>query len=344
MFRHERTSRSLTFVKLFAILFFFVLPLIALGGWLYYRNLLTPAGDGSVTKTIVVDEGSTHAGLARELESENIIRSALAYRIEARLKSAGLLAGQYEVTDGQSVDELLQQFDNGRVTTKLVTILPASRLSQVKEHFIEQGFSEDEVEQALRPSNYAGHPALDSLPPEGTLEGYLYPESFVVTESTPLTEIITQSLDEMNTLLTPQRKAGIRSLGLTIYEGITLTSIVEEEVTNLEDKPIVAQIFLKRLRENIPLGSDPTARYGASLLGIEESVLAESNYNTRTNAGLPPSPISNISATSLDAVISPSDTDYLYFVSGDDGTTHFSYTLEEHERNTELYCRELCQL
>ena len=92
------------------------------------------------------------------------------------------------------------------------------------------------------------------------------------------------------------------------------------------------------------LGSDSTAIYGAAVNGLELAIFADTPYNTRIYSGLPPGPISNISQQSLDAVANPSDTQYLYFVSGDDGKTYFAETLAEHEANTAKYCIELCKL
>lgn len=110
-----------------------------------------------------------------------------------------------------------------------------------------------------------------------------------------------------------------------------------------DDRPLVAQVFLRRLQVGMPLGSDPTAFYGAIIAGQEPSLPYDSPYNTRMHGGIPPGPISNVAEGSLRAVAFPADTDYLYFVAGDDGTTHFSRTLKEHEELTRKFCTELCR-
>jgi UPF0755 protein len=172
----------------------------------------------------------------------------------------------------------------------------------------------------------------------------LSPESFQYTDATPLRTIIESSLDQTELFFTPKVKQGLAEQGLDMHEAIILASLVEKEVSNLDDKSIVAQVFLSRLKQNIALGSDVTAYYGASLIGLEESVLTDTAYNTRIYSGLPPGPISNISASSLQAVAFPANTDYLYFVAGDDGITYFSRTLKEHENAIDLHCTVLCQL
>lgn len=155
----------------------------------------------------------------------------------------------------------------------------------------------------------------------------MYPDSFQKLSDTPAETIIRQSLDEMDEHLSPDVQKGFAAQGLSVYQGIVLASIVEKEVPHDNDRPIVAQVFLKRLRENIKLESDATSPY----------------FNTYNKAGLPPMPISNVTVSSLRAVAYPANTNYLFFVSGDDGATHFSYTKAEHEEATRKYCTELCR-
>ncbi len=323
-----------------------IVILAVIAGIIWFRQNIQPLdSENATTYSIIVPIGATEAAISEELEEQGIIRSAVAYRLQARLsgKQGTMQAGEYEVSSTQSVDEILTLFESGRVNSELITILPAQRIAQIEQAFLDAGFSQLEVTEALDPDTYSDHPIYGYIPAGGNLEGYLYPESFQRTKSTLLTDIVRQSLDLMNDALSRQRIDGIIAQGLTVHEGVILASIIEEEVSDLDDKPIVAQVFLKRLAEGIPLGSDPTGFYGDSLNGVEEAIFNDNPYNTRLYEGLPPGPISNVTVASLDAVISPSNTDYLYFVSGDDGTTYFSNTLAEHEENTARYCTELCQ-
>jgi UPF0755 protein len=118
--------------------------------------------------------------------------------------------------------------------------------------------------------------------------------------------------------------------------------MVEQEASNPADRAQVAQVFLSRIKQNMPLGSDVTAFYGARLAGQSPNVNYDSPYNTRLHPGLPPGPISNVTESSLQAVAHPAGTDWLYFVAGDDGNVHFSHTLEEHQALTQQYCHKLC--
>ncbi len=146
----------------------------------------------------------------------------------------------------------------------------------------------------------------------------------------------------MHHRLTPELREAFSRQGLTVHQAVTLGSIIEQEVSNEPDRAQVAQVFLKRYKSDISLGSDPTAFYGAIKDGKEPSVGYDSPYNTRIYKGLPPGPIGNVSESSLNAVANPAGTDWLYFVAGDDGKTHFSKTLEEHEELTRRYCTKLC--
>jgi UPF0755 protein len=118
---------------------------------------------------------------------------------------------------------------------------------------------------------------------------------------------------------------------------------VEQEVTSQSDRSQAAQVFLKRLKVGMPLGSDVTAFYGSRLAGAGKDVTYDTPFNTRIHTGLPPTPISNVSDSSLGAVAHPANTDWLFFVTGDDGTTYFTKTVQEHEAKAAQYCHKLCE-
>lgn len=311
----------------------------------YYQNLQPVDSESQQTQEFTVELGATADEIASQLESAGLIRSAWAFKLYVSSKQArsDLQAGTYSLSPAQNVNSIVSQLTHGEVTTDLITILPGQRLAQVREGLINNGFSEAEVDQALEPGAYGDHPALVDKPKDASLEGYIYPETFQKTDSTTAQDVIRRSLDEMNKQLTPHLRNAYAQRGLSTFEGIILASIVEREAANAEDRTQVAQVYLKRLKEGMRLEADPTAHYGAHLAGAELTVRFPSAYNTYMHEGLPPGPISNVSAGSLQAVAQPADTDWLYFVAGDDGQTHFSKTLEEHELNTERYCTELCR-
>lgn len=311
----------------------------------YFSNLKPVDILNRSVQAVTIEPGATVDEIGQQLEDAGIIRSAWAFKLYVSSKEAraDLQAGTYSFYPAQSVAEIVALLTHGKVTTDLVTILPGQRLDQIRATLIAYGFPEDEVDAALNPANYTGNPALVDKPVGASLEGYIYPESFQKTSTTTAGTIVNQALDEMEKRLTPELRQAFAAQGLSTYQGIILASIVEREAANEADREQVAQVYLKRLRIGMRLEADPTAHYGAYLDGAKPSVSYDSAYNTYKRDGLPPTPISNVSGGSLQAVAHPAATEWLYFVAGDDGTTHFSKTLAEHEAATQQYCTKACR-
>lgn len=310
-----------------------------------YQNNLQPYSNENKGVVVTIAPGSVPSEIAQQLKSKNVIKSDWAFEWYVRnhnLRSE-IKAGTYVLKPSQSIPEIADQITSGKVATDLVTILPGKRLDQIEDGLVEAGFSRSEVKDALKPENYQGHPALTDKPAKSNLEGYLYPESFQKTANTTAKQIIKLSLDEMADHLTPSFRQSVSEKGLSVHQAVILASIVEQEENKNSDKPTVAQVFLKRYEIGMSLGSDVTAFYGATIAGKPKSVAYDSPFNTRIYEGLPPGPISNVSESSLMAIANPSQTDYLYFVAGDDGVTYFSKTLAEHEALTKKHCIELCK-
>ena len=310
-----------------------------------YHEQLKPVSDSQTVEIIEIASGTAASQIASLLEERGLIRSAAIFQWYTRTNNVrdSMQAGTYALRPSMSVQEIVDVLVKGSVKSDLLTILPGQRLDQIRQTMINAGFDPDAVDEALVPSNYAGHPALADMP-AGTksLEGFLYPDSYQKQANTEPSTIVRESLDEMAEHLTPQIRAAFAGQGLSVFQAVTLASVVEMEVSNPSERAQAAQVFLKRLSINMQLGSDVTAFYGAIMAGKEPSVGYDSPYNTRIHDGLPPGPISNVSDGSLQAIAKPATTDWLYFVAGDDGTTHFSKTVEEHESLTKQYCHKLC--
>lgn len=310
----------------------------------YYNVNLNPVSDSSEVQTIEVKKGATVEEVARELKDKNLIRSSLVFQLYIRSKETKnpLIAGTYKIQPNFSTPEIVSILSKGKVATDLITILPGQRIDQIREMLLNSGFSKESVDIALDPATYIDNPALVDKPEGVSLEGYLYPESFQRTSTTQPQEIIEASLELMSKHLTPDIRSAFAKQGLSVYQGVVLSSIVEQEAHSQQDRDQIAQVFLSRYKAGMKLQSDPTAKYGAIVAGEAASLTYESPYNTYQNVGLPPTPISNVSKESLKAVAYPAQTDWVYFVAGDDGTVHFSRTLEQHEALTEQYCTTLC--
>lgn len=324
-----------------------LLVVIVSASFLSYQTLLKPLDRYNDEPVVVtISDGMSDSQVAELLQQRGIIRSAFAYEIYLRLgrKNGSVQAGSYSLSRSMDVRRIVDKLASGEVTVELLTILPGKRLDELKKTFIEAGYTAEEVESALEPTQYAEHPALRDKELSASLEGYLYPESFQRTASTPLKVIIEASLDQMALVLTEDLEKKLFDQGISLHQAVILASIVEKEVSNSADKPTVAQVFLSRLSQGMLLGSDVTAYYGAEVSGLPRAVSTDTAYNTRLYAGLPPGPIANFSVSSIEAVANPATSDYLFFVAGDDGVTYFSHTLQEHEALTAEHCKVLCSI
>jgi len=312
--------------------------------WRFYEQNLRPVSTHGSPQSITIDSGASPTQIANLLHNHGIIRSAWTFETYVRHEGVGsdLQAGTYSLSPTQSVADIVAQLSHGKVTTRLITILPGQRLDQIKQALINDGFNEADVTAALQPGNYENNAALVDKPVGNSLEGYLYPDSFQRTDATNAATIVQESITETQKHLTPDVRAAFAKEGLSTYQGIILASIVEKEVSTQTDRNQVAQVFLKRLQLGMMLGSDVTALYGSRLAGHIGSLSYDSPYNTLIHTGLPPAPISNVDASALQAVAHPASTGWLFFVTGDDGVTHFSNTLQEHQALTVQYCHKLC--
>ena len=311
--------------------------IVALLGVIYgvrqtYLKNLKPVSAATEVVHITVPLGSAASSISEKLKQKGLIRSDWAFNWYVRSHEVrdDLQAGTYALNASMSVPEIVEIMVEGRIATDQVTILPGQKLDQVRSAFIRSGFNEASVDQALNPDSYLNHPALSDRPVGSSLEGYLYPETFQKTAETKPEQIIRLSLSEMAKRLTAERRSAYANAGLSVHEAVTLASIVEHEVSKPEERAMVAQVFLRRLREGLRLESNATDGYPET-------------YNTYRIPALPPGPISNVTESSLDAVAHPSSTDWLYFVTGDDCITYFSHTLPEHEKLVAKHLKKGCQ-
>lgn len=329
-----------------------VMVVLAVGGVVFARHVyndnLKPVAANQSTMTVTIPSGYSLPQISKLLKDKKLIRSEWAFKQYVRNNQADddIKAGTYELSPSYTAPQIVSIITEGKIKTNLLTILPGKRLDQIRSAFISNGYSAADVDKALNPALYAGHAALVDKPSGASLEGYLYPDSFQKTSQTTPEEIIRQSLDQTQQKLTPDVRSSLAAQGLSVYQGMILASIIEKEIPSSqpEARREAAQVFISRYKSGMQLGSDVTACYGAIVAGAmkdgqncDDFVLYDSAYNTHLHTGLPPSPISNVSASSLNAVANPTATNYLYFVAGRDCQTRFSSTLEEHNALIQQY-------
>lgn len=333
------------------LLVIFVAVILLLGGGIislrswYVHNLKPVLSSSTTSQYFTVTSGASLHQIAVKLKSAGLIRNSRVFETYVRSNELHdkLQAGTYSLGPSMGVDQIVKKMVNGDVAKNLLTILPQKRLDEIKQAFSGAGYTPEQINQAFDPASYRGHTVLAGLPTGASLEGYLYPDSFEKQADTPATDIVRQSLDEMQKYLTQDIVNGFGAHSLNVYQGITLASIVAQETDDPAYQPTAAQVFLSRLAVNMALGSDVTAFYASAMSGQPKSLSIDSPYNTRLRAGLPPGPISNMTKDALQAVAHPTATDYLYFVAGDDRKIHFSKTQAEHDDAVKKYCTKECQ-
>ncbi|HEV2412785.1 MAG TPA: endolytic transglycosylase MltG [Candidatus Saccharimonadales bacterium] len=310
----------------------------------WYHDSLKPVSSISRRVQVTVVAGDGPGQVANLLASKGLIRDATTFKwyVDHSLAKTELQAGTYLFSPSYSVQRMVTMMVNGQVDTYQITLLPGKYLTQIESSFEDAGFSSSSVQAAFAGS-YSG-PLFAGKPAGTSLEGYVFPDTYELTVETTPQQLLQKSFDDFYTQIQANDIIPkLQTEGFTLYQGITLASVVQQEASSYQDQQTVAQVFISRLKANMPLGSDVTFIYASHLAGIAPDLNISSPYNTRINPGLPPGPIGNISLAALEAVANPSNTSYLYFVAGDNGVLHFSYTQAQQQANTQQYCTKLCQ-
>jgi UPF0755 protein len=234
------------------------------------------------------------------------------------------------------------------------TILPGETIFQIKKNLIDAGYASADVDEAFN-ADY-NYDFLKERPEGASLEGFLFGDTHEFYKDATAKDIVDTFLSSMGQVIEENNlEEKYSKQGLSLFEGITLASIVQKEApspTYSSDQPIVAQVFLSRLAYGIPLGSDVTVSYALDMVDPDRTIYTDNKtaltvdscYNTRLYAGLPCGPISNPGITALLAVANPSDTAYFYFLTGDDGVMYYSNTEAEHNQNIYSHCQNLCNV
>ncbi|OYX44054.1 hypothetical protein B7Y94_00535 [Candidatus Saccharibacteria bacterium 32-49-12] len=344
--KNRRRNPLRVFLALLALAFGFIAVIAT-----WYFLALRPVNVQGVEQKFTVNDGATVSGIGDELERAGLIRSRMAFLLTARLNRStnDIQAGQYSLSPALSTGEVIEKLTKGpEVEVINITFLPGGTLEDHKKVLLEAGYDEAAIDQAF--IKQYDHPLFEAKPASADLEGYIYGETHQFNKGAPLESVLVRYFDDFYKVIKENQLVDRYSdRGLNLFEGITLASIIEREVSCgsrqiCEDQAKVAQVFFKRLDEGIPLGADATFIYAARKAGRAPAVDFDSPYNTRLYRGLPPGPISSPGLGALLAVADPAEGDYLFFVSGDDGVNYFSRTEAEHIENTRRYCIENCRL
>lgn len=292
-----------------------------------------PTGDPVRVK---VPAGASFSQVADSLSIKGIIRSKPIFKLYARLtgKAKAIQPGTYGFRRGEAWSRVLGDLNEGKTLRGKFVIPEGWSLDKIAARLAR--FTQDDSTEIL---NYlvADSTARKHAVPGPTLEGYLYPATYEFSVDAPADSIVMRLVSRYKQVWTAERRARADSIRMSEREVVTLASIVEKEAKRREELPTIASVYHNRLRIGYPLQADPTVQY--ALGGHRERLLyshlraAKDNpYNTYAIRGLPPGPIGAPSDAAIDAVLSPADTKYLYFVAWPDGKHIFTGSLEEHNR------------
>ncbi|MEE8386793.1 MAG: endolytic transglycosylase MltG [Dehalococcoidia bacterium] len=320
----------------------------------------TPPTPAPTPVIISVDEGEGAQEIGDTLEDAGVIESAIQFRVLVELLGYDRLlqAGEYELEPNTPALHVVYRMRRGIVSSLFVTVIEGWRLEEIADALDEQGVitREDFLEAAVAGNfdHVEEFDFLGRLRSATSLEGYLFPATYFYRRDDTAEDVIQQMLEATNENFTPELRRQALDQGLTVHGVLTLASIIEREAQVPKERPMMAQVFLTRLRRGMLLEADPTVQYalaedpenaeefGYWKTGLTEDDLEiDSGYNTYRSSGLPPTPIAAPRLDSIIAVIEPTDTNFLYFVAtGDeDGSHAFAETLAEHLENVEEYLR-----
>lgn len=315
----------------------FLLVLLILSGWIWsYAH--TPFPQDS-EKTILIPKGSGVRQIKTILGENGIISDDIRFLILARItdKAGHLRAGEYLIAPGQTPLEILRLIEQGKVLRHQVTIPEGMSTRQIIQILTrDKWINPDRFLALTKDTDFIRKIGFNLE----SLEGYLFPDTYTLTRDTVSEEkLIIMMTNRFQTIWKDLEQD--LPTGLTRHQVITLSSIVEKETGMPEERPLIAKVFLNRLEKKMRLQSDPTVIYGLQedFDGdlTREDLQHKNPYNTYVIDGLPPGPVCNPGRDSILAVLHPADAPYLYFVSKNDGSHHFSTSLREHNRAVRKY-------
>jgi UPF0755 protein len=328
-----RKSRIASFVVL--LLTLVLAGVAALGNAWYRQPLALPQSPFDFD----VRAGASLSSVARTLHGAGVVPHAAALTVLARVRGVDrtIKAGSYEIEQGITLPQLLAKLTQGDVTQTAITIVEGTTFAELKQALLE---NPDVAHQV------AGLPDAELLARLGANEtapeGLFFPDTYYFAAGSTDLAVLKRAYRALHARLATAWSRRAAGLPLSSpYEALILASIVEKETGRAEDRPLVASVFINRLKRGMRLQTDPAVIYG---MGVrfdgnlrKRDLEADSPYNTYVRDGLPPTPIALPSQASLDVVVNPPSTPYLYFVSRGNGTSQFSANLIEHNRAVSKY-------
>lgn len=318
------------------VITFLILLVFGFLGASFYRDQVYQAADPFSEKTIsvIIEKGESGGKTAKRLQDLGLIKSALFFRIYLRFfnpQSNQIQAGEYDLSPAMSLAQIVQELSHGTFDVRLTFI---------------EGWRKEEYAFYLF-KNFGEEFASEFLNDPQAQEGYLFPDTYLVSQKIEASELVSLLRSNFDQKVDENLRSLIEAQGLTFEQGITLASIIEREAKREEDRPLVVDILIKRLKNGWPLEADATTQYAKAnvqcpMFNVQcdwwskeltgEDLNLDSPFNTRKVSGLPPSPIANPGLSAIYAVAHPQESEYWYYLSDENSKIHYSQTLEQHNQ------------
>ena len=330
-------------LKKLGIAILLILIFVFIGAAGVYLNIVSyaqkPPNTAPVEQLLVVQSGQRFKTLSTLLYQKGVILHPVKFRLFARIKGYDkrIKAGEYMLSSSMTPKKILETMVDGKVLLHRLTIPEGYNLIQIAQAVENAGFaSETDFLKAADDPDFVHTKGIDAK----TFEGYLYPDTYYFPRGVTPENIISAMVKRFWSVFKPEWEERAKTLGMTIHQIITLASIIEKETAVADERPIISSVFHNRLKRHMRLESDPTVIYGMGDYNgniTRKDLERPTPYNTYTMKGLPPGPISNTGAKAIEAALYPADGKFLYFVSKNNGTHHFSTNFKDHRRAVRKY-------
>ncbi|HMK50292.1 MAG TPA: endolytic transglycosylase MltG [Thermodesulfovibrionales bacterium] len=295
-------------------------------------QLFLPLPIGNKNIEVQIPKGSTFRQAADVFASEHLLRNKILFLVIGRLTGIDrrIRAGYYSLYSSMNLLDLLGVLRKGQIIEYEVTVVEGDSLREVAEKLSDKNIvSREDFLGLSKDTEFLK--SFDISAP--SLEGYLYPETYKIPKGMDPREAVGMMINKMRERYSVQLRERAKEVGLSEREVLTLASIVEKEAVADEERPLISAVYLNRLKKGMLLQADPTAIYGVKSSKekiTHNDLLKDTPYNTYVHKGLPPGPIASPGIKSITAALYPAKVRYLFFVSNNDGTHHFSVSAEEH--------------
>lgn len=311
-----------------------ILAAVVLGILLAFYSLilLWPQGNPYDSVKVTIPKGASLKKVSTTLQDYNIIRNERSFLLA--VKTLGyekdMPAGRFKLVKASTNFDIIDQLVNGMQVNKRVTILEGWTIDLIAEELHDKiGIDQNEFKSACTNELLLWKWGIS----EKTVEGYLFPNTYLFSEEEDIQDIIGRMINEYKQRITLEFRDRMQELGMDEKEIITLASIIEGEAIYDKERAIISGVYHNRLNIGMRLQADPTIQYiidDSPRRLLNKDLKIKSPYNTYLNKGLPPGPINNPGIESIKAALYPAKTDYIYFVARGDGYHTFSRTKEEH--------------